>query len=378
MSAKEHFTVTASDGKARCGLLKTRHGTVETPVFMPVATQGTVKALASDDLEALGIKAILSNSYHLGLRPGPEVVEAHGGLHGFMRFKGAILTDSGGYQVFSLADLRRVEDKGVVFKSHLDGSPRFLTPENVIELQAKLGSDMWTTLDECPPYPCTPQEAKKALERTMRWTDRSVAAFKAEDARTGGGHLFFPILQGSMDPALRREAAAHIATVDPDGVSIGGFSVGETKEQTWHALEHAVDALPPGLPRYLMGMGAPEDLWDAVALGVDMLDCVWPTRTARNGLIMTSKGRLNIKNGSHKLDQGPLDESCACYTCRTYTRSYLSHLIRCSELASYRLLSIHNVYYNLRMMERIRAAIREGRFAAERKAFLELFRSPKA
>ena len=202
--------------------MKTRHGDVETPVFMPVATQGTIKALGADDIAALGIKAILANSYHLGLRPGPDVVEAHGGLHGFMRYDGAILTDSGGYQVFSLADLRRVDDKGVVFKSHLDGSSKFLTPENVIELQARLGSDMWTTLDECPPFPCKPEEAKRALERTMRWTDRSVAAFTTEDARTGGGHLFFPILQGSMDPALRREAAAHIATVGADGVSIGG------------------------------------------------------------------------------------------------------------------------------------------------------------
>ncbi|TBR22886.1 tRNA guanosine(34) transglycosylase Tgt [bacterium] len=369
-----HFTVTATDGKRRCGVLKTRHGDVETPVFMPVATQGTIKSLGSDDIKALGMKAILANSYHLGLRPGPEVVEAHGGLHGFMKYDGAILTDSGGYQVFSLADLRRLDDKGVVFKSHLDGSSKYLTPENVIELQAKLGSDMWTTLDECPPYPCTPQEASKALARTMKWTDRSVAAFKSEDARTGGGHLFFPILQGSMDPALRREAAAHIATVGADGVSIGGFSVGESKEQTWDALAHAIEALPPELPRYLMGMGAPEDLWDAISLGIDMMDCVWPTRTARNGLIMTSTGRLNIKNGSFKFDQKPLDEACTCPTCQTYTRSYLSHLLRASELASYRLLSIHNVHYNLRMMERIRAAIRNNSFDSERKKFQDEFR----
>lgn len=373
-----HFKITAEDGKTRCGVLETRHGDVETPVFMPVATQGTIKALGADDIAALGMKAILANSYHLGLRPGADVVEAHGGLHGFMRYDGAILTDSGGYQVFSLADLRRVDDKVVLFKSHLDGSPKFLTPENVIELQAKLGSDMWTTLDECPPYPAAEGEAKRALERTMRWTDRSIAAFKAEDARTGGGHLFFPILQGSMDPALRREAAAHIATVGAHGVSIGGFSVGETKEQTWDTLSHAVEALPPALPRYLMGMGAPEDLWNAVSLGVDMLDCIWPTRTARNGSIMTSTGRLNIKGGSFKFDQRPLDENCSCPTCKTYTRSYLSHLNRAGELASYRLLSIHNIHYNLRMMERIRAAIREGRFEAEHRAFKEEFRRKPA
>ncbi|MDE2291200.1 MAG: tRNA guanosine(34) transglycosylase Tgt, partial [Elusimicrobia bacterium] len=326
-----HFEVSAQDGRARCGVLRTRHGEVETPVFMPVATQGTVKALGSDDLERLGMKAILANSYHLGLRPGPEVVEAAGGLHEFMRYKGAILTDSGGFQVFSLADLREVDDKGVVFKSHLDGSPRFLTPENVVELQARLGSDMWTTLDECPPYPCTPEHARRALERTMKWTDRSVAAFKREDERTGGGHLFFPILQGSMDGALRREAAQHIASVKPQGVAIGGFSVGEPKELTWETLDLTTDALPQGKPRYLMGVGTPEDLWNAVARGVDMLDCVFPTRVARNGQLMTLKGKFNITNAACRADEAPIDPGCSCFVCKRYSRAYLAHLFRAKE-----------------------------------------------
>lgn len=369
-----HFAISARDGRTRAGVLRTRHGEVETPVFMPVATQGSVKALAADDLLALGPRAILANSYHLGLRPGPEVIEEAGGLNRFMRYDGAILTDSGGYQVFSLADLRELDDKGVLFKSHLDGSSKFLTPENVIELQARLGSDMWTTLDECPPYPCTEDQARKALERTMRWTDRSVAAFKREDERTGGGHLFFPILQGSVHGSLRRMAAQHIVTAGPDGVAIGGFSVGEHKDQTWAALAEACEALPEHLPRYLMGMGAPEDLWNAVSVGVDMLDCVWPTRVARNGLVMTSRGRMNIKNGAYRSDQGPLDPDCACSTCRTYTRAYLCHLYRAGELTSHRLLTIHNIHFNLAIMDRIRTAVREGRFESDRKAFLDKYK----
>ncbi|MBI3297511.1 MAG: tRNA guanosine(34) transglycosylase Tgt [Elusimicrobia bacterium] len=368
------FTIESRDGKTRAGTLKTLHGPVQTPVFMPVATQGTIKALGADDIKALGMRAILANSYHLGLRPGPDVIEAHGGLAKFMAYDGAILTDSGGFQIFSLADLREVDDKGVVFKSHLDGSPQFLTPESVIALQARLGSDMWTTLDECPPYPCTEEQARKALERTMRWTDRSVEAFKREDARTGGGHLFFPILQGSVYGPLRRRAAEHIVSAGPHGVAIGGFSVGEEKAQTWAALAEALDALPEGLPRYLMGMGTPEDLWDAVALGVDMMDCVWPTRVARNGLIMSSRGRLNIKNGAFRNDQEPLDPGCACYTCRTFTRAYLCHLYRAGELAAYRLLTIHNVHFNLATMARIREAVVAGRFEADRKAFLDKYR----
>lgn len=368
------FSIEARDAKARAGVLKTLHAEIQTPVFMPVATQGTIKALGGDDMKALGMRAILANSYHLGLRPGPDVIEAHGGLNNFMRYDGAILTDSGGFQVFSLADLREVDDKGVVFKSHLDGSPQFLTPESVINLQARLGSDMWTTLDECPPYPCTEEVARKALERTMRWTDRSVEAFKREDERTGGGHLFFPILQGSVHGAQRRLAAEHIVTAGPHGVAIGGFSVGEEKEQTWSALGEALAALPEGLPRYLMGMGAPEDLWDAVSLGIDMMDCVWPTRVARNGLIMTSRGRLNIKNGVFRNDQGPLDPDCSCSTCKTYTRAYLCHLYRAGELASYRYLTIHNVHFNLSTMARIREAVVLGRFEAEHQAFRDKFR----
>ena len=369
------FTVTARDGRARTGLLKTRHGVVETPVFMPVATQGTIKALDSGDMEALGISAILANSYHLGLRPGPEVVEAAGGLHRFMGGAPAILTDSGGFQVFSLADMRKVDDDGVTFKSHLDGSSQYLTPESVIDLQARLGSDMWTTLDECPPHPCSDEVARRALERTMRWTDRSAPAFRTADERRGGGHLFFPILQGSTRPELRVRAAEHIVTAQPHGVAIGGFAVGEPKELTWPVLTAAVDVLPEGLPRYLMGMGTPEDLWDAVAVGIDMMDCVWPTRVARNGLVMTTAGRINIKNAAFRTDQRPLDPGCACPTCRRYTRSYLSHLYRAGELSAYRHLTLHNVWLNLETMKRIRAAIAAGRFEVERKLFLDKYQN---
>ncbi|MFH1724152.1 MAG: tRNA guanosine(34) transglycosylase Tgt [Elusimicrobiota bacterium] len=373
MSGQPAFEVTAKDraSRARTGTLRTEHGRVETPVFMPVATQGSVKALSSQDLSDLGIHAILSNAYHLALRPGADVIEAAGGLNAFMDYPGTILTDSGGYQIFSLADLRRLSDDGVTFQSHIDGSLHTLTPEGVIGLQARLGSDIWTSLDECPAYPCTEAEARRALERTMRWTERSHRAFTQENGKKA---LFFPVIQGSVYPELRRRACEHLLEIRPDGVSLGGFSVGEPKEKTWEALERTVERLPDGMPRYLMGMGAPDDLWEAVRLGVDMLDCVWPTRTARNGVVMTAAGRLNIKNAPMRKDFSPLDKECDCATCGRYSRAYLSHLFRARELSAYRLLSVHNLHFSLRIMRRIRAAIREGRFLEERKLFLERYR----
>lgn len=369
------FEIRAKDpsGRARAGALRTAHGEVETPVFMPVATQGSVKALSQEDLSALGVRAILANSYHLYLRPGPEVVEAAGGLHRFMDYDGSILTDSGGFQIFSLPGLRRLDEDGVTFQSHHDGSRHTLTPDGVVRLQARLGSDIWTSLDECPPYPCTEAQAADALRRTTRWTERSHAAFLEENAKRGGRHLFFPILQGSVFPELRRRAAEHLAGLSHDGVSLGGFSVGESKEQTWAALDSTVAALAPEKPRYLMGMGAPEDMWEAVGLGVDMMDCVWPTRMARNGQVMVSTGRLSVKNASNRTDFSPLDPECACPVCRRYTRAYLAHLFRAKELSAYRLLTIHNLHFSLGVMRGIREAILAGEFLARKKAFLSRY-----
>lgn len=373
--SREVFKIAHADpgSRARTGTLLTAHGEIETPVFMPVATQGSVKALSQEDLAGLGVRAILSNSYHLYLRPGADVIAAAGGLHAFMRYDGAILTDSGGYQVFSLSGMRTVDDEGVTFQSHLDGSRRRLTPESVIRLQARLASDIWTTLDECPPYPCPPREARTALKRTMRWTERSAPIAAEENAKRAAPALFFPILQGSMDPALRAEAASHLAEIEHDGLSLGGFSVGESKDLTWETLSATTARLPDGKPRYLMGMGAPEDLWEAVGLGVDMMDCVWPTRIARNGQVMTAGGRLNIKNTPFKTDQGPLDPECPCPVCAKYSRSYLSHLFRAKELSSFRLLTIHNLTFTLGVMERIRKAVRSGAFTKEKKAFLDRY-----
>ncbi|MBI5629413.1 MAG: tRNA guanosine(34) transglycosylase Tgt [Elusimicrobia bacterium] len=370
MAAMPSFSVLGEDSstKARLGILQTAHGPVETPVFMPVATQASVKAISQEDLAALGVKAILANSYHLYLRPGLAVIGAAGGLHRFMNYDGMILTDSGGFQVLSLADLRTVEDDGVAFRSHIDGSPHRLTPEKVIDIQSDLGSDCWTTLDECPPYPCEPAQARKALERTMSWTERSLPALARARDR-GQKPLFFPILQGSFYPELRRRAAERMAEIACDGVALGGFSVGEPKELTWSTLDLTTEALAKDRPRYLMGVGIPEDLWQATALGVDMMDCVWPTRVARNGQVMTRRGRFNISNSAMRRDFSPLELECACFVCAKYSRAYLSHLFRAKELLAHRLLSYHNLHLMESITVEIRRALREGRFEERRKAF---------
>lgn len=367
------ITKTAKDCAARTGVLTTAHGEIETPVFQPVATIGSVKALSTEDLESLGIKAILANAYHLYLRPGSDVVEHIGGLHKMMDYNGTILTDSGGFQIFSLSEMRKLDEEGVTFRSHLDGDKIKITPESIIGIQGQLRSDIWTSLDECPPYPCTEQEAKNALERTMRWTERSQKAFAAENGKRGGKHLFFPILQGSVFRKLRLRAVEHLATIEHDGVSMGGFSVGESKEQTWENVAITTEALPEEKPRYLMGMGAPEDLWNAAMHGVDMLDCVWPTRIARNGQVMTAAGRMNIKNSPYKKDMGPLDPECSCFVCKRYSRAYLCHLFRSKELLSFRLLTIHNLHFTMTIMKNIRTAIQNDTFLEERKAFIEKY-----
>jgi len=362
------YEILCKDGPARVGRLSTSRGPVETPVFMPVATQASVKALDGDDIRRLGSKAILSNSYHLYLRPGVETIRLAGGLHRFMDYEGFILTDSGGFQVLSLSDLREIDDEGVTFRSHLDGSEHRLTPESVIGVQAALGSDGWTTLDECPPYPCDEAHARQALERTIAWIDRSVPAVEAARA-AGAKCLFFPILQGSFFPGLRRRAAEHMNAVAADGVSIGGFMVGESKEMTWKVLTETTSVLREDRPRYLMGVGTPLDLWDAVACGVDMMDCVYPTRVARTGQVMASAGKYNVTNARFRRDFTPLDCECSCFVCARYTRAYLGHLLRAKELSAYRLLSYHNLHYMDRVISEIKTAIRAGRFQEERALF---------
>jgi queuine tRNA-ribosyltransferase len=367
------FKILARDGKARCGRLETPHGVVDTPVFMPVATQASVKAISQENLTSLGARAILANSYHLYLRPGTALIKAAGGLHKFMDYDGMILTDSGGFQVMSLADLRKIEDKGVVFKSHIDGSTHDLTPEKVIDIQSDLASDCWTTLDECASYEDGEARAAAALERTLKWTDRSIPAVAAKrDA--GSRSLFFPILQGGLFPELRRRAAEHMARVPCDGIAMGGFSVGEPKPLTWEVVDQTTEWLAEDKPRYLMGVGTPEELWQAVACGVDMLDCVFPTRVARNGQVMTKRGRFNITQSACRADFGPLDSECACFVCRRYSRAYLAHLYRAKELVIYQLLSYHNLHCMADVAADIRRAIAEGRFTAKRREFLDASR----
>jgi queuine tRNA-ribosyltransferase len=364
---------TCASTKARLGLLKSNHGDVETPVFMPVATQACVKAVSQEDLTKLGTKALLSNSYHLYLRPGTALIKAAGGLHRFMNYDGMILTDSGGFQVLSMSDLRKVDDEGVTFRSHIDGSEHRLTAEKVIEVQSELGSDCWTTLDECPPYPSSQAQAEQALRRTMTWTDRSVTALgRARD----GGHrpLFFPILQGGFFPSLRRRAVEHLeAGVPWDGVAIGGMSVGEPKELTWSTLDGVTSLLPAAKPRYLMGVGTPEDIWQAVGLGVDMMDCVWPTRVARNGQVMTRRGKFNITNAVNRRDLGPIDPDCLCHVCKNYSRAYLAHLYKARELVIYQYLSYHNLYFMDECMALMRQALAAGRFEQARKEFFAVY-----
>lgn len=368
------FTIKTKDphSRARLGVLSTPHGEVQTPVYMPVATQASVKAMTQEDLNSIGVEAILSNSYHLYLRPGTEVIAEAGGLHAFMGYDGMILTDSGGFQVWSLSDLREVDDEGVTFKSHIDGSAHRLTAEKVIQVQSALGSDCWTTLDECPPYPSTEAQTEQALRRTMAWTDRSAVELRRQrDA--GKKSLFFPIVQGGFFPKLRERAAAHLETVPWDGASLGGFSLGEPKDLTWATLEATTAALPEAKPRYLMGVGTPKDVWEAVERGVDMMDCVFPTRAARNGMVMTRRGRYNIGVAANTRDRGPLDEGCSCFVCARYSRSYLRHLFKAKELSMYRYISYHNLHFMAETMGMIRKSLADGRFVEAKREYLEAY-----
>jgi queuine tRNA-ribosyltransferase len=333
---------------------------VETPVFMPVGTQGTVKAMTPEELRALGAQMILGNTYHLYLRPGPGVIREGGGLHRFMHWDGVILTDSGGFQVFSLAPLRRITTEGVVFRSHIDGSEHFFTPEKVVALQRELGSDIAMVLDECPPYPCPHDEVEAAVDRTTLWAERSLAA-------TGGeGPALFGIVQGGTHRDLREKSARELLALGFCGYAIGGLSVGEPREMMFAALDWTAPLLPPDKPRYLMGVGAPLDIVEAIARGIDMFDSVLPTRLGRHGGALTRKGRLNIRNAQYIHDFGPLEDGCACYACTNYTRAYIHHLVRAGEILGVRLLATHNLYFTLRLVDRAREAIARGSFAAFR------------
>jgi queuine tRNA-ribosyltransferase len=358
------FEVTARSGAARRGRLTLRRGVVETPVFMPVGTYGTVKAMTPEELSGLGAQIVLGNTFHLMLRPGTDVVRAHGGLHGFMHWPGPILTDSGGFQVFSLAELRKLTEEGVRFRSPVNGDPVFLSPEISMQVQAALDSDVVMVFDECPPYPATEAEARRSMELSMRWARRSRDAFR----ELGNPNALFGIVQGGTHLPLRVESAAALRDIGFDGYAVGGLAVGEPAEERNAVLEALEPHLPADRPRYLMGVGTPADIVQAVARGIDMFDCVMPTRNARNGHLFTSQGVVKIRNAAHHDDTRPLDPACACYTCRNYSRAYLRHLDRCNEILGARLNTIHNLGYYLSLMTRIRAAIEAGtfdRFAAD-------------
>jgi len=342
---------------------------------MPVATQGTVKAVSQNDLKAIGTECILSNTYHLYLRPGLETLKALGGLHGFMNHPGPILTDSGGFQVYSLSRLRKITDSGVHFSSHIDGSPHFFTPERVIDYQEAIGSDIWTCLDVCVKNPATRAEAMDALEKTTRWAERAKKHFaeKVKAYPHSKRPLLFGIIQGSTYPDLRAMAARHIVGLGVDGFAVGGLAVGETKRQMMESLAAVMEVLPKDKPVYFMGLGSPEDLWESVSLGVDMFDCVLPTRNARNGQALTSKGKLYIKNAPYRRDDSPLDPACDCETCRNYSKAYLSHLYKAKELLASRLISIHNLRFLINQTMTMRASVEAGDFRQRKKIFLDSY-----
>jgi len=355
------FEVIATDGAARAGRLTTGHGPVDTPVFMPVGTRATVRSLAPDDLHAAGAQIVLGNTYHLLLRPGHETIRELGGLHRFMAWDGAILTDSGGFQVWSLAKLRKVAEAGVEFRSPVDGSTHFLSPEVAIEAQHALGADIIHPLDECLAYPATREAAERSLDLTLRWAARSKAVHAA---RGGGRQALFGIVQGGTHEALRRRAALETTALGFDGYAIGGMAVGEPKPAMYDLTALVAGLLPADRPRYLMGVGKPEDLVEAVARGVDMFDCVLPTRNARNGQCFTWDGAVTLKQARWTRDPAPLDAECPCYTCRRFSRAYLRHLFVSEELLAYRLLSLHNVHFFVALMRAMRAAIVAGAFGA--------------
>ena len=363
------FTVTHTEGAARRGKLTLPHGEVDTPQFMPVGTVASVKAIAPDDLHTAGAQIILGNTYHLLLRPGPELIAEMGGLHKFMSWDRCILTDSGGFQVYSLAEQRKITEEGAVFRSHLDGSRHELTPEKATQIQLQLGSDILMAFDECPPSQSERAYHEQSLERTTRWAKRC----KDEWQRNPGNGSLFGIVQGGLHKDLRERHAREIGELDLPGTALGGFSVGEEPAAMWEGVDHAAPLLPSHKPRYLMGVGTPEDLLRCSLSGIDLFDCVLPTRVARNGLLFTRKGRLQIKAARYAKDARPADEKCTCYTCRTFTRAYLRHLFAAQELLAFRLNSLHNLTFYLDLMRGLRDAIETGTAAKYVQQALEGF-----
>ena len=364
------FEIVAKDSgsEARAGVLRTAHGTIETPVFIPVGTQASVKTVSSDELREMGAQIILGNAYHLYLRPGTDVIAEAGGLHSFMNWSGPILTDSGGFQVFSLATLNEVTDDGVKFQSHIDGSRHFFTPELAIEVQHVLGADIAISLDECVPHGADRQRVERAVNRTVQWAKRCLSA------KRSGEQALFGVIQGGTHRDLRMQCVERITAMNFDGYAIGGVSVGEPKPQVYEVSDYTARALPADKPRYLMGVGPPEDIFEAVERGIDVFDCVMPTRNARNGSLLTRWGRTNIENKRYERDFRPVDEECGCYTCRSYTRAYLRHLYKSGEILALRLNTLHNLRFMLELCARIRGSIVRGNFIAYKKDFLSAYR----
>jgi queuine tRNA-ribosyltransferase len=352
----ETIEILNRDGNARLGVIRTEHGDVETPVFMPVATQGTVKATTHKDLKEMGIKMILANAYHLYLRPGDGLIKEMGGIHRLSGWDGAILTDSGGYQLFSLGVLREIKEDGVLFQSHIDGSKHFLSPERVMEIQENIGADIYMCLDECVPYPSSYEYTDASVELTSRWAKR------CRDAKTDNGALLFGIVQGGFYKPLRMKSAHDLIGMDFDGYAIGGLSVGEPKSIMWDMVDTIIELFPRNKPRYLMGLGFPDDIVEGVRRGIDMFDCVIPTRLARNGNLFTWNGRINIKNAKYTRDERPVDDGCECYTCKTFSRAYLRHLLVSHELTSFYLNTLHNMYFYSDLLKKVREAISKGMF----------------
>lgn len=349
------YELIKKDGKARRGRLTFARGTVETPAFMPVGTYGTVKGMKTEEIKAIGAEIILGNTFHLMLRPGTEIIEQHGSLHGFMNWDKPILTDSGGFQVFSLGKMRKITEKGVEFRSPVNGEKIMLTPERSMEVQRSLGSDIVMIFDECTPYPATHQEAKASMELSLRWAQRS------KDGHGDNPSALFGIVQGGMYEDLREVSVAGLTAIGFDGYAIGGLSVGEPKEEMIKILDHTTPLIPEDKPRYLMGVGKPEDLVEGVRRGIDMFDCVMPTRNARNGHLFVTNGVIKIRNARHKTDNSPLDEACDCYTCKNYSRAYLHHLDKCNEILGAQLNTLHNLRFYQRVMQGLRDAIEQGR-----------------
>lgn len=362
---------TDSNSKARRGRLTTAHGVIETPAFMPVGTQGTVKAVSPRELRELEAQIILGNTYHLFVRPGLDAVRHFGGLHRFMNWDGPILTDSGGYQIFSLARIRKITEEGAHFQNHLDGTPTFISPEIAIEIQATLGGDVAMVLDECPPWPCEREYAARSLELTTRWAERSKVAFENRKSKIENcPQLLFGIVQGATFPELRREAAEAIVAIGFDGYAIGGVSVGEPEPEMMAAVEKSEPFLPNDKPRYAMGLGTPPQMLELIARGIDLFDCVLPTRLARNGTAFTASGTLNLKNAEFALDKSPIEEGCACPACREFIRGYIRHLVKAEEILGLRLITLHNLHFYLELMKRARAAIETKTFDRFRRDFV--------